>query len=388
MIKPKQPKGGVMMSKNRNPLALTRELLVYDTINPPGQERECAQYLGKLLEEGGFQTEYYEYAEARTSLIARLEGRSDKAPICFTGHIDTVPLGAMAWSKDPFNGEQDGDKVYGRGSTDMKGGVATMVLAALELARMPRGDAGIVLVLTAGEEIGCAGAAYLAQESNALGSAGAVVVGEPTANYPLIGHKGVIWLEVRTKGVTAHGSMPEKGVNAIYKAAKVIHQLEQFQFHETFHPFLGKPTLNVGTIAGGLNVNSVPDQTTICLDIRTIPGQESQQIVEQLQSQLGEEVEISRLFDLVSIASDPEEEWIQEIYDLTTPYLPEKPQPRGATYATDACFLTPAYNDPPTVILGPGEPDLAHKTDEFCHITKLEESMDIYLDIAKRWCHL
>ncbi len=376
------------MSKTLNPLSLTRELVIYDTINPPGQERACAQYLGKLLEDGGFKTAYYEYEDTRTSLVARLEGSSDKAPICFTGHIDTVPLGTVDWSKDPFNGELDGDKVYGRGTTDMKGGVAAMVLAALELAKMPRGAAGIELVLTAGEELGCVGAAHLAQTKGALGRAGAVVVGEPTSNYPLIGHKGLVWLDVRTKGVTAHGSMPDEGVNAIYKAAKVLNKLEKFEFHESAHEFLGKPTLNVGTISGGLNINSVPDQTSICLDIRTIPGQENQEISERLQSYLGDDVEILPMVDSKNMASDPTDEWIQEVFNIMTPYLKETPQPRGATYSTDASILTPAYNNPPTVILGPGEPDLAHKTDEFCHITKLEESKEVYLEIAKRWCHL
>ncbi|MBF0277207.1 MAG: M20 family metallopeptidase [SAR324 cluster bacterium] len=376
------------MNDRLKPLTLTRDLLLYDTINPPGQERKCAEYLGKLLEDGGFQTAYYEYEESRTSLVARIEGKSDKAPICFTGHIDTVPLGAAHWSKDPFSGELDGDKIFGRGSTDMKGGVAAMVLAAIEISKYSRGEAGIEVVLTAGEEYGCVGAHHLAQTDGALGKAGAVVVGEPTSNYPLIGHKGLVWLEVRTSGVTAHGSMPEEGVNAIFKAGKVINKLEQFRFHESPHEFLGKPTLNVGTISGGLNINSVPDQTSICLDIRTIPGQENDEIKKRLQNYLGNEVEILTIVESRNVASDSSNEWIQEVFSIMTPYLHESPQPRGATYSTDACALTPAYNNPPTVILGPGEPDIAHKTDEFCYTSKLEESKEVYLEIAKRWCHL
>ena len=140
------------MSIVLNPLSLTRKLLAFNTINPPGQERDCARYLGEVLEAGGFQTSYYEHAEGRGTLVARLEGRSHKAPICFTGHIDTVPLGAVEWSKDPFNGEQDGNKIFGRGTSDMKSGVAAMVLASLELAKQPQRGAGIILVLTAGEE--------------------------------------------------------------------------------------------------------------------------------------------------------------------------------------------------------------------------------------------
>src|SRR5215813_6208048 len=95
-----------------DPRALTRELLAFNTINPPGMERACAQRLGAILERAGFTAEYHEYAEARTSLIATLGGGQEKAPICFTGHMDTVPLGAAPWNHDAFAGETDGDRVY------------------------------------------------------------------------------------------------------------------------------------------------------------------------------------------------------------------------------------------------------------------------------------
>lgn len=97
------------------PLALTRNLLAFNTINPPGQEQECAKYLSSLLESVGFQVRCYEFAPQRTTVLARLVGESSKLPLCFTGHIDTVPLGTTPWHNDPFAGEIEGDKVYGRG---------------------------------------------------------------------------------------------------------------------------------------------------------------------------------------------------------------------------------------------------------------------------------
>lgn len=118
------------MGTSVSPLDLTRDLLAFNTINPPGQEQECARYLSTLLESVGFQVRYYEFAPQRTTVVARLNGVSNRLPLCFTGHIDTVPLGTMPWSQDPFAGEIEGDKVYGRGSTDMKSGVAAMIVAA------------------------------------------------------------------------------------------------------------------------------------------------------------------------------------------------------------------------------------------------------------------
>ncbi len=363
-------------------------MLAFNTINPPGNERECAHFIGDLLQSGGFEVGYYEFDEQRTSLIAVKEFSSDRAPICLSGHIDTVPLGLSEWSVDPFSGEQDDDKIYGRGSADMKGGLAAMITAALRVAEMSGGEAGILLVITAGEENGCEGSEYLAGLGTALGRAGGLIVGEPTGNYPILGHKGAFWLEAVTTGVTAHGSMPEQGDNAIYKAARAITRLEKFDFNVAPHPVLGVPTLNIGTITGGINFNSVPDRTTFGIDIRTIPVQNIDRIHQDLQEYLGEEVELHTLTAAPAVSTQPENEWVKEIFALTEGYIGERPVPRGVSYFTDASALTAAFGDPPTIILGPGEPELAHKTDEYCCISKIEAAAELYFKISKRWCRL
>ncbi|HXN16050.1 MAG TPA: M20 family metallopeptidase, partial [Usitatibacter sp.] len=259
------------MTARLDPRTLTRDLLAFNTINPPGMERACARHLGALLEAAGFRVDYHEFAQSRTSLIAQIGSGADKPPICFTGHIDTVPLGAARWAHDAFAGETDGDKLYGRGSTDMKSGIAAFVIAAIELAPHLAKGPGVVLVITAGEEVGCEGARFLADQK-LLDRAGAIIVAEPTANYPYVGHKGLAWFEIETFGVTAHGSMPEMGDNAILKMTRVIGELEKFRFPVESHPVMGRPTLNVGTIHGGLNTNSVPDEARITVDTRTVPG--------------------------------------------------------------------------------------------------------------------
>jgi len=253
---------------------------------------------------------------------------------------------------------------------------------------MPRGTAGITLIITAGEETGSLGAGHLARLDNAIGEAGAIVVGEPTSNYPLVGHKGALWVEAQTTGVTAHGAMPEEGINAIYKAAKAVTSLEEYDFDAPPHPFLGPPTLNVGRISGGKNINSVPDQATVGIDIRVIPSQSNEGIYRNLQSYLGDEVKLKRLMDLGSVATDPQHEWVQGVFEIMEPILKERPVARGVSYFTDASVLTPAFGNPPTVILGPGEPKMAHKTDEFCGISKIETATEAYLEIAKKWCNL
>ena len=373
------------MPHHPDAVALTRTLLAFDTINPPGAEQRCAEHLGALLQAFGFHVEYAAFAPARTSLVARIGGESDKPPLGFTGHMDTVPLGAARWERDAFGASLEGGRLYGRGSSDMKSGVAAFVIAAVALAERLQQSPGVTLVLTADEECGCGGAAFLARQTTLLGKVGALIVGEPTANYPLVGHKGALWLEARTSGVTAHGSMPERGDNAVYKAVRAVDALRHFDFGVEPHPLMGPPTLNVGTLHGGLNINSVPDRATIGIDVRTIPGQDHARVRNRLQHALGADVEIVPLVDVEAIYSDPAQPWMQQAFACVERQIGERPKPRSATYFTDAAVLNAVYRDVPICVLGPGEPQLAHQTDEYCLVDRVEQSVAIYADLIRAW---
>jgi succinyl-diaminopimelate desuccinylase len=256
------------------------------------------------------------------------------------------------------------------------------------LANRLRSSPGVVLIITAGEETFVDGARHLASLDGVLGQAGAIIVAEPTCNYPFVGHKGAFWLRARTSGVTAHGSMPERGVNAVYKAARAALRLEQFRFDTAPHPVLGMPTLNVGTFHGGLNVNSVPDSAEIGIDIRTIPDQKHSRVLEQLAAHLGDDVALENLSDAQGVWSDPGDPWIQSVYDVMTPVIGERPVARAVPYFTDAAALTPAYGGAPTVILGPGELTLAHQTDEYCEVARIEQAVDVFTELTRRWCRV
>ena len=373
-------------------LQLSRELLQFNTINPPGMERDCARHLGVLLEAAGFEVKYHEFADSRTSVVATIGGRQEKPPICFTGHIDIVPLGMAAWSKDPFAGETDGDRLYGRGSTDMKSGIAAFVVAAIKLAPFLKNAPGITLVLTASEEVGCEGAKYLA-EQKLLARAGAIVVAEPTANYPYLGHKGLMWVEIETKGKTAHGSMPEQGDNAILKMNKVIDKLEHFDWQRQCgvdcHPVMGKPTMNIATIHGGLNTNSVPDLAKLTVDVRTVPGIDHVHLCHSIQTLIGDMGSVRKIVDTPPLYSEPDE-WIESVYDVATPFIDSKPSPKTIMFSTDGADLKRGYIDSaggavPTVILGPGQPEMAHQTDEWCSVKRIDESVEIFEKIMRDW---
>lgn len=373
------------MSDDIDVIELTCKLIRFDTRNPPGGEHDCAHYLGDLLKKEGFQVAFYEFDDGRTSLVARSHGTDRYQPICFTGHLDVVPLGAAGWQRDPFGGEVEEGRLYGRGSADMKGGIAAMTVAAIRAARETDHAVPMELVFTASEETGCEGAYHLVGTPGVLTPPGAMVIGEPTSNYPLVGHKGAFWLRALTKGVTAHGSMPHTGDNAIYKAARAVTKLEGYRFTDKPDPVLGEPSLNVGTIEGGMNMNSVPDSSAVGIDIRTLPQQSHEALLNELRELLGGEVELEVLQDVGGISTPAHDDWIQEVFEIMSGYLGEMPQERGATYYTDGSILKPALGDPPTVILGPGEPELAHKTDEYCEVAKIEDITDAYTEIALAW---
>lgn len=362
---------------------LTRQLMRFDTINPPGNEEDCAAMLQDVLDSAGFETRLLPFGPGRANLVAYL-GDGSGAPLGFTGHLDTVPLGAQDWSHDPFDGDIVDGRLYGRGSTDMKGGVAAFVTACLAEAETLRQGPGVVLLITAGEETGSDGARAMAGDPD-LPRPGALVVAEPSSNRVLAGHKGALWLKLVTEGVTAHGSMPERGVNAVVKAAHVVEKLADFGFDTAPHPVMGAPTLNIGTIAGGLNINSVPDRAEITVDIRSVSGMDHAALRESLAQYLGADVKIEPLVDLPAVWTDPSDPWMNRVGAIVRAVNGIAAKPESVSYFTDASIFTPAFDGVPTVILGPGEAGLAHQTDEYCEVDKLHDAVEIYRGLIRDW---
>jgi succinyl-diaminopimelate desuccinylase len=360
---------------------LTRELVGARTVNPPGDEAPVAARVGQRLEAAGLDVRVHPFGPGRASLVARLPGRGDAPALCLTGHLDTVPFGDAAWAHHPLAGETDGDRLFGRGTSDMKGGVAAIVVAAERVAALSRGAAGLEVVLCAGEETGCDGARALA-EAGVLGRAGAVLVAEPTANRVCVAHKGVAWLDARTSGRSAHGSRPDLGSNAIQALAHAVVALESFAFDVPAHPLLGAPTLNVGTIAGGANINSVPDRAVAGIDVRTIPGLTSDDVLAALRRRLGAGVALEPRLSLPPVTTDASDPWVADVRAA----MDAPDAPGGVAYFTDAAALTPAFGGPPTVICGPGDPEQAHATDESCSLARLEAAAEGFFAIARRWC--
>jgi succinyl-diaminopimelate desuccinylase len=367
---------------------LARTLVRANTVNPPGNERALAELLARRLDTAGLEVTLHELGAERANVVARSPSRERRPALCLTGHLDVVPVGEASWTRDPFGAEVDGDRLYGRGSSDMKGGVAAIVAAVERLAGGWDGaDASVEVALTSGEESGCEGAKALTAPGM-LGTAGALLVAEPTANQPRIAHKGVLWLRALSRGRQAHGAAPDQGSNAVVMLARAVAALEGLDLDAPEHPLLDGPTVNVGSFHGGRAPNSVPDGAVAQLDVRLVPGLEVPDVIAALREQMGAGIELEPTLLLPPVETDPDDPWVAEVFDVLTPLLGERPEPTGIAPFTDASVLAIGYGWPPAIVCGPGEPTQAHRTDEWCSIARIEQAVDAYTEIARRWCGL
>lgn len=366
-------------------ISLTKKLLSFNNINPPGNEEGIAKFVGAMLDFHGFRTEYIVFEENRLHLIADRGLSEIKPPIVLSGHFDTVPLGNKNWTADPFAGDIYNGKIWGRGSSDMKGGLAAMISASIQVFNITAPEGGIKFIFTAGEELGCLGVQQLFKTLKDPGKASAIIVGEPTGNIPVIGHKGALYLNAVTSGKTAHSSMPELGENAIYKAAESILKARDFKFDAEKDPLLGFPTINVGKMNGGMNINSVPDHAEFTIDIRSTSLIDHKKILDKIISEFGSGTRLETLVDLKPVSNDETHPFIQLVYDVCGVDKTDKGYPKTLPYLTDGSVLQRVFNMIPTVILGPGQPEMAHQTDEYCYIQNLEQAVDIYKDIILKW---
>ena len=348
-------------------------------------EGALAKRAAGLLDTAGFDTVLPEWADGREQLVAR--HGSARAPLTFTGHLDTVPADASQWSVDPWAAERDGDRLVGRGTSDMKSGVAALLVAVADHAANGHDCRGVQVVLTAGEETGCTGARALSSGDVAPG--GPLVVAEPTANLLVPGHKGAHWMRLTSAGRAAHGSAPELGDNAavrVARAAVALHDKDDWPADEVFGPV----TANVGLLRGGVQANVVPDTAELLLDVRTVPGVEPDALRALVSDLAGERVDVADHVLLPVVDTERDDPFVGTVREaLAAVGAPDDVQP-PARYFTDASVLAPLLGTDaravPTVVLGPGEPDQCHVVDEWCSTAKVETAMEIYAALLERWC--
>ncbi len=364
---------------------ICRTLVRYKTVNPPGDELPAAEYVARLLGEAGFETELVPLSDTRASLIARLKGKGEVAALFFNGHLDVVPPGTDTWLHEPFEAELADGQLWGRGSADMKGGLAAMLVAArlAGQASLPlRGD--LIVTATANEEVTMTGAKQIATRFEP-GSLQAAIVAEPTNNEIGLAERGVLWLELETLGKAAHGSTPHLGQNAISMMLQWLAEVEGAEIPYAPHPILGNFTLSINTIAGGLKTNVVPDRCTATVDMRTVPGQDNQAIIHQFEHLAKAVQERQPAFrgsvkvtnELPPAETDSNEPVVRAFMEAHKQASRREPAITQVRFATEAGVYAPKLGVP-TIICGPGDPALAHQPNEHVEIRQLVEAARIY----------
>jgi acetylornithine deacetylase/succinyl-diaminopimelate desuccinylase family protein len=272
---------------DRETIALLRRLLRINTENPPGNEEPAARLLAEYLGALGFETELHEAAPLRTSLIARLRGAGGGGrTLVMNGHLDIGPIGD-GWSKDPLGGEIEDGRIYARGVSDMKSGLAAMVSAARAVVQSgtPRlGD--LILMPTADESSGGRlGMGHLVRTRPDL-RADMAVVCEPTVGDVCRAHRGAVWAEVTVVGKSGQASRPVSGVNAITAMGRVLRAFETDlgpRLGAKTHPLLPAPSLNAGVIEGGVKANVIAERCRVVVDRRSLPGERTDDIVAEIR---------------------------------------------------------------------------------------------------------
>jgi succinyl-diaminopimelate desuccinylase len=369
---------------------LTRALVSVDTRNPPGNERPIEGLVRQALASRRPRWTAVEPSPNRLSLVADLPHPEGENPrrrtLIINGHLDVVPVDASAWSHDPFDPQVCDGKLYGRGSADMKGGVAAAICALDVLDRAGVAPAcNVVFHLVADEE---RGGRY---GTRALLDAGlirgeACLVPEPTGLQLCIAERGLMQARIRVQGRPAHGSRPRDGISAIEHAAKLVLALHAADFGDPPHPLLGQPTANVGTIAGGTTFNTVAESCEIGLDRRLLPGATPARteagIRDAIERAMVDGLRYDFEVDMFGEASEmPETDpWVDSVGAAVERATGARPGVIGMSFTTDARFVRNQAGIP-TVVCGPGAVEQAHANDEFVTVDQLVDATAAFAEL-------
>jgi len=383
---------------------LTREMVQIPSENPPGDEREISGLVSHKMKALGFEVELVEPKMKRMNTLATLRGSGEGRSFLFNGHYDTVPVGNREfWSVDPFDGLVKNGRIYGRGSGDEKGAIASMIIAAKALEQIGARLKGNLLIhAVADEETGSTyGTRHLVENGyETKETVDMAVVGEASVYdnriYARTAVRGLQWLKIVVKGKAAHSSRPKDGVNAVLNMCKILLALNEHKFSFKPHHLLPEPTIAPGTIIrGGTKENIVPESCEATCDIRIIPGMTNEGILQEVRAaidslrrqdpSINAEVTPTSWWPPSEISTS--EELFQFAKNAVTNVTGYELTPRGFTGSNDTSWLTNVAHIP-AMAFGPGDNYLsgAHGPDEWVSIDRLLDFSKIYGLMAMEAC--
>ncbi|MDY2762735.1 MAG: M20 family metallopeptidase [Faecalimonas umbilicata] len=383
-----EEKSNMYIERGKKSIALLKEILAIPSVNGADNEGAVAEFIANYLKEKHIDAFVQQIDETHANIIAKLEGKSSET-VVWNGHLDTVPYGnTEEWNTDPSIPVEKNGRIYARGASDMKSGLAAMVYLLGEIGESGEKPEQTILFLgTCDEEKSGLGAEKILEEID-LSSGSLLLIGEPTGCKLGVAQKGCIWAQLNISGKTSHGAYPEEGYNAVEYGMKIVCMIKKW-VTEYEHRLLGTATAQVTMIQGGIAPNMTPDFAEILLDIRIVPGISAEDVEKKIKKICREEVEETNgevKFEVRiknarrAIEITEEERWLKEFKAYFKQNGAETEE-IGINYFTDASILTKKESEIPVLLFGPGEPRLAHKPNEFVELEKYEKYIEILGEI-------
>lgn len=374
-------------------VGLLRELVRIDSRNPslvagaPG-EQQLAHALADVLTAWGLDVRFQEAAPGRPNVVGVLRGRGGGRSLMFNGHVDIV--GTEGMTHPPFDALERGGRIFGRGASDMKGGVAAMCAAAARLAGELKGD--LIVAAVVDEEYQSAGTASLVAAGV---RADAAIVTEPTRLKIMPAHKGFVWAEVLVRGRAAHGSRWDIGIDAIRNAGLLLAELDRVDAEDLprrTHPLLGRASLHASEIEGGIGLSTYPDRCVLRIERRTVPGEVTAAVVREIEDACARvrsrrpdfDADVSMLFSQPPSDVPPGAPIVVALEEI----LDGRGMPTtmaGMSAWTDAALLNEAGI--PAICFGPGDMGLAHAAEEYIEVEEIERATEVLAALGRKWCN-
>ena len=361
-------------------------------------EAPAAELVAKQMRSFGWEPKIDEVARGRPNVVSVIEGGLPGPTLLFEGHTDVVTEGDRSrWTRDPFGGEVEGGRLYGRGSADMKGGVAAMICAAEAVRRTGSFPGRIIVAALVDEEGLMLGAKDFVARGHAEGIDAAIIC-EPEGGEVCVAQKGAIRVRVEAVGRMAHGAMPDHGANPVPVLASFVRRVGELQ-HELqqttgSHPYLGLPYITPTVFRGGelAQLNVIPGRAELALDIRTVPAIDHSKLLSSIEDEVEAasrgEVRLSMEIIDDRPASEISEDAavVQALVQAHEEVTGQAPLFGGVPGTTDGIIL---WRDAqiPIVVYGPGGKWIAHQVDEFVEVSDLIESAKVFARAAIRFLH-
>jgi succinyl-diaminopimelate desuccinylase len=368
------------------------DLIAINSVN--GNEVAVAKYLATFLAKYGILAKVDCFGDNRANLVAEFGEHKTQQVFCLTGHQDTVAVADKSqWHSNPFQAKITGDRLYGRGSADMKSGLAAEVIVLAELAEQKKTIPGVLkLVATAGEEFGTPGAYRLAKQG-LIDDVQAMIVGEPTDGQIVYAHAGTINYQIKSYGKAVHSSAPEAGINAISGLVAYINAEPKLFADDPGDSDLGKVKHSITIVKGGSQINIIPDQAELFGNIRPTPAFSNEKVIAVIKDQLAIinqqtkfKLEFSLLHNFYPVKTDPQTDFVQQSAAISASHFPCQPiKLTTINGATDASVFVERNPQIKTIVLGPAAWKNAHQIDEYTTISSFLAMTNIYQEIVQNY---